>query len=46
MTNKTGAYIVFGCIAGIMIMTITAYYRYYIKNSYHKIVPTKEPAFV
>jgi hypothetical protein len=39
-TNKTGAYIVFGSIAGILI--IFAYYWYYIKNSYHKIVPVKE----
>ena len=44
MTNKTGAYIVFGCIAGIMI--IFAYYWYYVKNSRHKIVPIKEPVFV
>jgi len=51
MTNKTGAYIVFGCIAGIII--IAAYYWYYVKKSYNKVVPTKyvdvsakEPAFV
>jgi hypothetical protein len=44
MTNKTGAYIVFGCIAGIMI--IVAYYRYYVKKSNHKVVPTNEPVFV
>jgi len=51
MTNKTGAYIVFGCIAGIII--IAAYYRYYVKKSYNKVVPTKyadvstkEPVFV
>lgn len=48
-TNKTGAYIVFGCIAGIMI--IIAYYWYYVKKSYNKIVPekyvpVKEPSFV
>jgi H+/gluconate symporter-like permease len=46
MTNKTGAYIVFGSIAGIMIMIIVAYYWYYVKKSYNKIVPTKEPVFV
>ena len=40
MTNKTGAYIVFGSIAGIMI--IFAYYWYFIRNSYHKIVPLKD----
>ena len=43
-TNKTGAYIVFGCIAGIMI--ISAYYWYYIKKPRNKIVPTNEPVFV
>ena len=43
-TNKTGAYIVFGCIAAIMI--ISAYYWYYVRNSRHKIVPTKEQVFV
>ena len=46
MTNKTGAYIVFGCIAGIIITTITAYYWYYIKKPRNKIVPTNEPVFV
>jgi hypothetical protein len=46
MTNKTGAYIVFGCIAGIIIIIIVAYYRYYVKKPHHKIVPTIEPAFV
>jgi hypothetical protein len=45
MTNKTGAYIVFGCIAGIIII-ILAYYWYYVKKPHHKIVPIKEPAFV
>ena len=51
MTNKTGAYIVFGCIAGIMI--IATYYWYCVKRSHTKVVPTKyvdvstkEPAFV
>jgi hypothetical protein len=39
-TNKTGAYIIVGSIAGIII--IFAYYWYCIKNSYHKIVPVKE----
>ncbi len=39
-TNKTDAYIVFGSIAGIMI--IFAYYWYCLKNSHHKIVPTTE----
>jgi H+/gluconate symporter-like permease len=46
MTNKTGAYIVFGCIAGIMIIIIFAYYWYYVKKSHNKIVPTNEPVFV
>jgi H+/gluconate symporter-like permease len=51
MTNKTGAYIVFGCIAGIMIMIIFAYYWYYVKKSHTKImpekyVPAKKPVFV
>ena len=52
MTNKTGAYIVFGCIAGIIIIII-AYYWYCVKKSHTKVVPTKyadvstkEPAFV
>ena len=45
MTNKIGAYIVFGCIGGIIIIII-AYYWYYVKKSYHKIVPIKEPVFV
>jgi hypothetical protein len=44
MTNKTAMYIVFGCIAGIMI--IFAYYWYYVKKPHHKIVPIKEPVFV
>jgi len=51
VTNKTGAYIVFGCIAAIII--IVAYYWYYVKKSHTKVVPTKfadvstkEPAFV
>jgi len=49
MTNKTTMYIVFGCIAGILI--IFAYYWYSIKKSRNKIVPlkdvhTKEPVFV
>jgi hypothetical protein len=46
MTNKTGAYIVFGSIAGTMIIIIFAYYWYYVKKSYNKIVPAKELAFV
>jgi H+/gluconate symporter-like permease len=46
MTNKTGAYIVFGCIAGIITMIIVAYYWYYVKKPRHKVVPTIEPAFV
>jgi hypothetical protein len=40
MTNKTDAYIVFGSIAGIMI--ISACYMYYIKKLRHKITPEKE----
>jgi len=49
MTNKTAMYIVFACIAGILI--IFAYYWYSIKKSRNKIVPlkdvhTKEPVFV
>jgi hypothetical protein len=44
-TNKTAMYIVFGCIAGIMIIII-AYYWYYVRNSRHKIVPIKEQVFV
>ena len=39
-TNQTDAYIVFGSIAGIMI--IFAYYWYCLKNSHHKIVPTTD----
>ena len=39
-TNKTDTYIVFGCIAGIII--IFAYYWYFIKKSQDKIEPTKE----
>jgi H+/gluconate symporter-like permease len=46
MTNKTGAYIVFGCIAGIIVMIIAAYYWYYVKKPQRKIVPTNEPVFV
>ena len=41
-TNNTGAYIVFGSIAGIMIIITIAYYWYYIKNSRNKIQPAKE----
>ena len=44
MTNKTSLYIVFGCIAGILI--IATYYWYYVKKPHHKIVPIKEPVFV
>jgi hypothetical protein len=39
-TNKTDAYIVFGSIAGIII--IFAYYWYYVKNSHDKIKPVKD----
>ena len=39
-TNKTDVYIVFGCIASIMI--IFSYYWYYVKNSHHKTVPAHE----
>jgi hypothetical protein len=39
-TNKTGAYIVFGSIAGIII--IFACYWYFIRKSYHKITPVNE----
>ena len=39
-TNKTDVYIVFGSIAGIMI--IFAYYWYFVKKSHDKIEPTKE----
>ena len=39
-TNKTDAYIVFGSIAGIII--IFAYYWYFIRKSHHKIVPAKD----
>ena len=39
-TNKTDAYIVFGSIAGIMI--IFACYWYCLKNSRHKILPEQE----
>jgi H+/gluconate symporter-like permease len=46
MTNKTAMYIVFGSIAGIMIMIIAAYYWYYVKKSHTKIMPTKEQVFV
>ena len=38
--NTTDAYIVFGSIAGIMI--IFAYYWHFIRKSHHKIVPLKE----
>ena len=38
--NKTDTYIVFGCIAGIII--IFAYYWYFIKKSQDKIEPTKD----
>ncbi len=39
-TNQTYTYIVFGSIAGIIV--ILASYWYYVKNSYHKVVPVKE----
>ena len=39
-TNKTDAYIVFGSIAGIMI--IFTYYWYYLKKSRDKIEPVKD----
>ena len=42
-TNQTGAYIVFGSIAFIMTILITAYY---VKKSRTKIVPAKEAAAV
>ena len=43
ITNKTGAYIVFGSIAGIIILTMSAYYwHYYVKKSHKKIEPAKE----
>jgi hypothetical protein len=41
-TNQTGAYIVFGSIAGIMMIITIAYYWYYMKNSRNKIEPAKE----
>jgi len=41
-TNKTDAYIVFGSIAGVIIIIMSACYWYYIKNSYHKIKPATE----
>jgi hypothetical protein len=41
-TNKTNVYIVFGCIAGIVTIIAFTYYRYYVKNSHHKIAPTKD----
>jgi len=40
-TNKTSAYIVFGCIAGIVTIIAIAYYRYYVNNS-HKIATVKD----
>jgi hypothetical protein len=40
-TNKTSAYIVFGCIAGIVTIIAIAYYRYYVNNS-HKIATAKD----
>jgi len=40
-TNQNSAYVVFGCIAGIIIIII-AYYWYYVKNSHHKIMPEKD----
>lgn len=40
MTNETGAYIVFGSIAGIII--IFACYWYFIRKSHNKIVPTTD----
>ena len=39
-TNKTDMYIVFGCIAGIII--IITYYWYFIKKSRDKIEPVKD----
>lgn len=41
-TNKTGAYIVFGSIAGIMMIIAIAYYWHYVKKSHTKIEPAKE----
>ncbi len=39
-TNQTGVYIVFGSMAGIII--IFAYYWYYVKKSRHKVAPEKD----
>ena len=44
-TNQTNVYIVFGCMAGIIII-IFAFYWHYVKKSHNKIVPEKEPVFV
>lgn len=44
MTNKTAVYIIFGCIAGILIIFV--YYWYYIKKLLNKIAPVEEPVFV
>jgi hypothetical protein len=40
-TNQTYTYIVFGSIAGIIVI-LACYWYYYVKNSYHKIIPVKE----
>ena len=41
-TNQMTTYIVFGCIAGIITIITIAYYRYYVKNSDHKIAAAKD----
>ena len=39
-TNQTDVFIVFGSIAGIIV--ILAFYWYYVKKSHHKVVPIEE----
>lgn len=41
-TNQMTTYIVFGCIAGIITIITIAFYRYYVKNSDHKIAAAKD----
>lgn len=45
-TNQTGAYIVFGSIAGIVMIITIAYYWYYMKKSRNKIEPAKEASVI
>lgn len=41
-TNQTGAFIVFGSIAGFIMVILAYYWFYYVNKQHHKIVPTND----